>query len=295
MEETGRKYDKVNDSIQVEVNHMTVFALFPINTQEAMSSKCPLKDIGDHWAKNYISELCDDWIVSGQGNTGLFEPNNPITRWALLKMLMISAWYKVDSLAKDNIFVDVDAKQWYAPYVLKAKELNFIEWYKSNIKLIEKTAHIWDIGQNVATLQKFLWDKWYYKVTIDGYFSEMTRLALQSYQANKKLRLTWVLDVATLGAINSDNSETDPRREFRAWNYVNRAEALAMILKVYWKNIWSDKINQFTDVKEDAWFSSYVAYAFKAWIVSGKSEKIFAPNDSITRAEASKMVVNSRK
>ncbi|MBR2499907.1 MAG: S-layer homology domain-containing protein, partial [Clostridia bacterium] len=51
------------------------------------------------------------------------------------------------------------------------------------------------------------------------------------------------------------------------------------------------KTVQFTDIQNVSWAESAITYLYQAGIVSGKSEKTFAPNDNVTRAELAKMLV----
>ena len=46
----------------------------------------------------------------------------------------------------------------------------------------------------------------------------------------------------------------------------------------------------FEDVKADAYYASYIAWATKEGIMDGYSEKAFGPDDSITREQAAKML-----
>ena len=48
---------------------------------------------------------------------------------------------------------------------------------------------------------------------------------------------------------------------------------------------------KFTDIPRNAWYSGYVKYLSNNGIIYGKSKTIFAPNDSITRAEFTAMAV----
>lgn len=85
---------------------------------------------------------------------------------------------------------------------------------------------------------------------------------------------------------------------------VNRAEALKIILlgssKVSQTDIDEAKIAEgadadritagFADVSESEWFSSYLSFASKSGIISGKSAGRFAAGDNMTRAEVAKVV-----
>ncbi len=85
---------------------------------------------------------------------------------------------------------------------------------------------------------------------------------------------------------------------FRPNDKVSRAEAIKILINVSWldtSNYESSTITDtwFDDVKEQ-WMVKFVAKSKDSWIVSGQNGK-FRPNDSITRAEASKIIFNSMK
>lgn len=78
-------------------------------------------------------------------------------------------------------------------------------------------------------------------------------------------------------------------------NNITRAEALKILLAAaaHAYNVQSDIFdrwpNNFTDVDQAAWYANYVNFAFANGIVNGKTSTMFAPNDSVTRAEMTKM------
>lgn len=73
----------------------------------------------DMWSYMYIKELKDKNIVEGDGD-GNFSPDSSVTREQFLKMLILAANIKL--AGNENPFIDVDSSQWYADYVLTAKE-----------------------------------------------------------------------------------------------------------------------------------------------------------------------------
>ncbi|EKD63346.1 MAG: S-layer protein [uncultured bacterium] len=89
---------------------------------------------------------------------------------------------------------------------------------------------------------------------------------------------------------------------FKPGNYINRAEALKILLKgskiedldgsEKFLGTESDWNNSFTDVSESDWFYEYVMKAYTGGIVSGYSSTLFAPGNNITRAETCKIVIN---
>jgi hypothetical protein len=77
---------------------------------------------------------------------------------------------------------------------------------------------------------------------------------------------------------------------FRPGKTVNRAEALKMILEASGHTISENVTEEFDDVSSNDWFSSYVSFASLKGIVKGKSPRMFAPSENITRAEIAKIV-----
>lgn len=75
---------------------------------------------------------------------------------------------------------------------------------------------------------------------------------------------------------------------------VTRSESLKILLlaaKVDLTNV--NLQNPFSDIRDTDWYAPYVYFAFNAGIVNGKSEKLFAPNDFVTRGEMAKMAVET--
>ena len=77
--------------------------------------------------------------------------------------------------------------------------------------------------------------------------------------------------------------------KFNPFGYCTRA----MFLQMMWRISGSPKVNvnlPFTDVDESSWYYDAVKWAYRHGIVSGVSDTEFAPNRSITRAEAAQMI-----
>ena len=72
---------------------------------------------------------------------------------------------------------------------------------------------------------------------------------------------------------------------------ITRAEALKMLLVTVGAEIDMDTTTPpFDDVSSEAWYLPYIAYAKENNIVNGYSDGSFAPNASLTRAEAAKLI-----
>lgn len=79
--------------------------------------------------------------------------------------------------------------------------------------------------------------------------------------------------------------------EFKPSSNVSRAEFTALLVRALGLKAQGQAV--FTDVKPDAWYSSYVASAVSRGIVTGRSEGLFAPNAAISREEMAVMVIRA--
>lgn len=79
---------------------------------------------------------------------------------------------------------------------------------------------------------------------------------------------------------------------FRPDHPVTRAEALKMLLRATRLVPLPEEIEpiSFTDVPSDAWFRTYVEQAFAMRLIEGYGDGTFRPHNSITRAEAAKII-----
>jgi hypothetical protein len=84
--------------------------------------------------------------------------------------------------------------------------------------------------------------------------------------------------------------EENGKRLFKPEAFINRAEALKIIMMLSSKTPETLKNLPFTDVLEDVWYFESVKKAYNLGIVSGKTSTIFDPGASITRAETAKIL-----
>lgn len=81
---------------------------------------------------------------------------------------------------------------------------------------------------------------------------------------------------------------------FRPGRSINRAEALKVFIKSSGVDRETDVIAPFADVYQEFWYAPFVNFAYGLNIVEGMTMygmKIFAPDSSITRAEAAKLSI----
>ena len=83
-------------------------------------------DSEKHWAKKYIYNLYDKWVVDKNND---FFPNENMNRAEFTKTVMVAfnLWF---SETWTTWFSDVPAWIWYEKYLIKAKELWIIGWYE---------------------------------------------------------------------------------------------------------------------------------------------------------------------
>ncbi|WP_251038135.1 pullulanase [Paenibacillus albidus] len=78
---------------------------------------------------------------------------------------------------------------------------------------------------------------------------------------------------------------------FRPQQLVSRAEFAAMLIRSL--GVKAEGKATFSDVKEEAWYSAYVASAVKLGIVKGRTAERFAPGERISREEMAAMVIRA--
>ncbi|MFH0837869.1 MAG: S-layer homology domain-containing protein, partial [Patescibacteria group bacterium] len=221
----GALFTIKENQISFKTKHFSYFAFLPTGkstlfsyfkdkflkttpTDEAILT--PFSDISKHWAKSYIMRLYNLGVISS--NTSLrFEPERPITRAELVKIALNAFGYDVPAVGITSVLKDLDASQWYAPYVQVATDHNIVSGY--------------------------------------------------------------------------------PDGTFRPNQLVTRAEALKILFNAAKVNVAAVKaVSSFKDVLVTAWYAKYVSFAKDKSIVSGYANGKFKPEQSVTRAEAVKIV-----
>ena len=84
-----------------------------------------------------------------------------------------------------------------------------------------------------------------------------------------------------------------PDGTIRPYANITRAEVTTILFRLldddFRISVWS-RTNNFTDVRDDAWFNNAISTMANAGIVRGTPGGQFRPNDSVTRAEFSAMI-----
>lgn len=85
-------------------------------------------DILDHWAEDFITNLFAAGIVSGDGDTGDFRPNDNLNRAEAAKMLILA---NEDPLVDSffDVFFDVTEDDWFWTFVNTSSDLGYFEGY----------------------------------------------------------------------------------------------------------------------------------------------------------------------
>jgi secreted pullulanase len=80
-------------------------------------------------------------------------------------------------------------------------------------------------------------------------------------------------------------------KQFAPQANVTRAEFAAMLIRAL--GLKAEGAASFADVGADKWYSAYVATASKLGIVNGRSDQVFAPNETISREEMAVMLIRA--
>ena len=95
----------------------------PVEPVDPVPSTLSYNDVDkDDWYFDYVEELSEKGIISGDGS-GKFSPNDNVTREQFLKMLIEAA--DIEAEESENTFADVK-DLWYKPYVLTAKNFGIV-------------------------------------------------------------------------------------------------------------------------------------------------------------------------
>lgn len=87
----------------------------------------PFTDISGHWGEHYIESARIKCIIGGK-RPGIFEPNTPITRAELTK-IVVNAFDVPLFDEQSSYFSDVDLYSWYSQFVSSAYRSSMVEGY----------------------------------------------------------------------------------------------------------------------------------------------------------------------
>jgi len=112
---------------------LTIFVAIPANSI-ALSLNI-FKDTQGHWAQNYINQLSINCDVKGYTDANgqflnEFHPDQSMTRAELVTTLVKCKFKGQPLPTTTTLFPDVKVGSWYAPYVTKAAQQNWVSGYK---------------------------------------------------------------------------------------------------------------------------------------------------------------------
>lgn len=107
------------------IQSLFLAACMLVNMLQMWAGAIAFKDTEGHWAKSAIERWIDYGILAGDQN-GDFQPDAPITRGALAKIIAEAMKYKVQA---ENTYIDLPADVWYTPYVLKCVTAGVMNGY----------------------------------------------------------------------------------------------------------------------------------------------------------------------
>jgi len=102
----------------------------------------------------------------------------------------------------------------------------------------------------------------------------------------------YIVGLKELGLVNGLTSTT-----FAPLNKITRAEFLHMAMNVYYYLTETtleatEATTAFEDIDRDSWYALTLTEAYEMEFIGGKTATKFAPNETITRAEAAKILYN---
>lgn len=102
----------------------------------------------------------------------------------------------------------------------------------------------------------------------------------------------YIDSLAEAGVINgSPTNQCNLGKNFFPDRAITRAEAVKILLNLY--HITPGGNHNFSDVSTGLWYSSFIAAAVQAGLVNGYTDGSFKPNNFLTRAEMSKVLVRT--
>jgi hypothetical protein len=170
-------------------------------------------------------------------------------------------------------FTDVDSDDWFEPYVCDLYDRDVVDG---------KTSYIYSPSTYV-TRAEFL------KMVLENAGISVDGVSTVHYYDVKST--DWFYDYVTY-ATDEGYVEGYTDGYFRPNNYVTRAEAVTILMRVADETLYDfdESDIDYFDVDVDDWFAYAIILADEAGIVEGYSDGSFRPNNNIDRASAAKIV-----
>jgi len=175
------------------------------------------------------------------------------------------------------VFTDI-AGHWAEAYIKQAKEAGYIQGYEDETFKPNRYITRSEASKLIAMwLNKDITDD----SCTAGLFSDVD---CSTWYAK------YVTYLENKGIIKGYKNGT-----FKPGDNINRAEALKMMLfaKAIQDTDIADLVNPFSDVSMDDWFYNYVMIGYKLSIIQGYKDGTFGPANNITRAEFTKIFIET--
>lgn len=169
-------------------------------------------------------------------------------------------------------FKDIYTNNWFYPFIFNLYQRNIISWYPDWTFKAWNNINRWEAIKILMSARN---------ETIPTYFDK------DSFAIKDLPEWYWGKNMLEY-AIRQNLIR--PVQNFHVENNITRSEATKLICKFFNRVVPKTNKNYFKDMK-DHWANDYVQYLYENWIVSWTwEEKIFNPDNFVTRAEFSKMI-----
>lgn len=111
-------------------------------------------DVTSHWAKSDIELLASKFVVNGTGN-GKFEADRDITRAEFAALAVKALGLNVPTVVSNTYFSDVAKTDWYAGYVVAAREAGLVNGYEDGTFKAEQSISREELSALVVRALKF--------------------------------------------------------------------------------------------------------------------------------------------
>lgn len=192
-------------------------------------------------------------------------------------LAMLTSLVSFAGIASADTFTDVSTSAWYYDYVDQISDASIMSGYDNGY-----------FGPNDSLTRdqaaKVLVLAFDYPVDADydaGFSDVSSSNTLEDY-----------INTAALYDIVGGYTDADgvPTGVFGSGDRIDRASFAKMVADAAGLDLVSST-GTFSDVSSSAWYSDYVETVYAWSIVDGKTSTTFAPGDSVSRAEASKMTL----
>lgn len=201
-----------------------------------------------------------------------------ITNWKLSWIKRENFKKEVEEIIEEVIEIKIPFRDisghWSKTYVEKL----YKNWVLDNKKYFRPNSKIKRIELVKMVVEAF-WH-WRYADISNIWYSDIEKNAWYARYLSSAIR-KWIIYWPNV------------KPEFKPWEYVNRAEAIKMILEASKLNVYKVH-SDFSDISGE-WFEDYVNFAWKNWIIWGYWDSKFRPSQYITRWEVAKIIIRTLK